>query len=152
MTHRTADSLDPPTQFDPQGASEYGLFIGGAWHPRARRIDVRNPFDGARVATIAAGTPADVSAAVASAAAALETEFPMHARYDVLMRLADRVELARDAYADTIAREGSKTIREAEREPQRAASILRLAAEEARRQAGETLPFESRPGSENRVG
>ena len=48
--------------------------------------------------------------------------------------------------------EGSKTIREARREPPRAATILRLAAEEGRRLAGETLPFDSREGSENRVG
>src|SRR5262249_61960367 len=52
----------------------------------------------------------------------------------------------------TIALEGSKTIREARREPPRAAAILRLSADEGRRLAGETLPFDTRPGSESRVG
>src|SRR5207237_3191246 len=41
---------------------------------------------------------------------------------------------------------------ESQREPRRAANSLRLAAEEARRLAGETLPFDSRAGSEHRVG
>ena len=68
------------------------------------------------------------------------------------MEAADRLEAQQDVYARTIAREGSKTIREARREPVRAANVLRLAAEEARRIVGETLPFDSRVGSENRVG
>jgi glyceraldehyde-3-phosphate dehydrogenase (NADP+) len=76
----------------------------------------------------------------------------MHQRYDVLMRAADLVEEHQDAYALDIGREGSKTIREARREPKRSAMILRLAAEEGRRLHGETLPFDIRPGSENRIG
>jgi glyceraldehyde-3-phosphate dehydrogenase (NADP+) len=134
------------------GAEPYGLLVGGEWRRGAAGVDVRNPFDGAPVAVITAGTPADVVAAVTAASAALAVEFPAHARYEVLMRAADRIDAARDDYAWAIAREGSKTIREALREPVRAAAILRLAAEEGRRLAGETLPFDSRAGSENRVG
>ena len=126
--------------------------IGGQWTRRSADIDVRNPFDGERVAVVTAGRPEDVEAAVSAAEEALGHDFPSHARYDVLMRAADRIEAAQDEYAWAIAREGSKTIREARREPPRAATILRLAAEEGRRLAGETLPFDSRAGSENRVG
>jgi glyceraldehyde-3-phosphate dehydrogenase (NADP+) len=133
-------------------AEPYGLFIGGAWIPSARSIEVNNPFDGHRVASIAEGTASDVDAAVAAAAASLAEEFPLHARYDVLQRAAARIEARQADYAWAIAEEGSKTIREARREPPRAAAILRLAAEEGRRLAGETLPFDSRPGSEHRVG
>jgi glyceraldehyde-3-phosphate dehydrogenase (NADP+) len=130
----------------------FGLFIGGAWVRRSAAIDVTNPFDGQRIATIAAATREDVAAAVDAATAALAVEFPLHARYDVLLRAAARVDAHADAYAYAIAAEGSKTIREARREPRRAAAILRLAAEEGRRLAGETLPFDSAAGSENRVG
>jgi glyceraldehyde-3-phosphate dehydrogenase (NADP+) len=132
--------------------STHQLFIGGRWVPGHGVIEVRNPFDQALVATVADGSPADVAAATAAAEASLATEFPAHARYEVLMRAAERIAAQQDAYAWTIAREGSKTIREARREPPRAANILRLAAEEGRRIAGETLPFDSRVGSENRVG
>jgi glyceraldehyde-3-phosphate dehydrogenase (NADP+) len=130
----------------------YDLFIGGQWVPRVARVPVSNPFDGRPVASVAAGTVEDVRQAVGAAEAALATPFPSHARYDVLMRAADRIAARQEEYAARIAAEGSKTIVEARREPPRAAAILRLAAEEARRLAGETLPFDSRPGSEDRVG
>jgi glyceraldehyde-3-phosphate dehydrogenase (NADP+) len=137
---------------DLAAAEPFGLLIGGRWLRRSADIEIRNPFDGERVAVVTAGNTGDIDAAVSAADAALAHEFPAHARYDVLMRAADRIDVAQDEYAWAIAREGSKTIREARREPPRAATILRLAAEEGRRLAGETLPFDSREGSENRVG
>jgi glyceraldehyde-3-phosphate dehydrogenase (NADP+) len=144
---RRAGPSDPPIVAGP-----FGLFIGGEWVHRSRSFDVSNPFDTRRVATIAAGTPEDVAAAVGAAKASLAIDFPLHARCDMLMRAAARIDARQDEYAQVIALEGSKTIREARREPPRAAAILRLAAEEARRLAGETLPFDSSAGSENRVG
>jgi glyceraldehyde-3-phosphate dehydrogenase (NADP+) len=129
-----------------------GLFVGGEWITRDQSLEVKNPFDGRRVAAVARATAEDARAAVSAAEASLAHDFPLHARYEVLMRAADRIEAGQTAYAEAIAREGSKSIREARREPARAAAILRLSAEEGRRLAGETLPFDSRPGSENRVG
>jgi glyceraldehyde-3-phosphate dehydrogenase (NADP+) len=129
-----------------------GVFIDGRWCDRPRTLEVRNPFDGALVAQVAAASVEDVAAAVAAAAHALSTPFPAHARHTVLMDAAARIEARQDEYAWTIAREGSKAIREARREPPRAANILRLSAEESRRLAGETLPFDSRAGSDNRRG
>jgi glyceraldehyde-3-phosphate dehydrogenase (NADP+) len=115
-------------------------------------IEVRNPFDGRVVGTVPDATVEEVERAVRRAAEAARQDWPAHARYDVLMRTADLVERHAGDYARTIAEEGSKAIREAQREPIRSANILRLCAEEARRIAGETLPFDSRAGSENRVG
>lgn len=148
----TSPAPSPPDQLARTRAPAYGLLIGDTWVQRTPTTEVRNPFDGHLVATIAAGTRDDVAAAVGAAAAAAAVPFPAHARYDVLMRAADRIDTAGDAYADAIAQEGSKTLREARREPPRAATILRLSAAEARRPGGEALPFDSRPGSENRVG
>ncbi|HWF83915.1 MAG TPA: aldehyde dehydrogenase family protein [Vicinamibacterales bacterium] len=136
----------------PTAVDEYGLFIGGAWVRRPATVEVTNPFDGRRVATITSASRDDVEAAVTAAKASLTIDFPLHVRYDVLMRTAARIDARQETYARGIAQEGSKTIREARREPGRAATILRLAAVEGRRVAGETLPFDSRPGSENRVG
>src|SRR5438132_1235365 len=45
----------------------YGLLIGGEWLRRSRAIEVRNPFDGERVATVAVASPDDVRAAVGAA-------------------------------------------------------------------------------------
>jgi glyceraldehyde-3-phosphate dehydrogenase (NADP+) len=133
-------------------ARDYELLVDGVWRRSADTIDVVNPFDGERVARIASATPADATGAIDAAHEALATPFPAHARYDILMRAADRVEAQQEEYAWAIASEGSKTIREARREPPRAATILRLCAAEARQISGQTLPFDSRPGSENRVG
>lgn len=141
-------------QMEPRGvvAERSGMLIGPAWVSRDETIEVRNPFDGRLIDSVPRGTAADVQAAIEAAGAALDVEFPAHARYEVLMRAAARIDERQDAYARTIALEGSKTIREARREPPRAATIFRFAAEEARRLDGRTLAFDSRVGSENRVG
>lgn len=131
---------------------DYELLVDGVWRRTAEAIDVVNPFGGERVARIASATSADALSAVDAAHRALATPLPAHVRHDVLMRAADRVEARQDEYAWAIASEGSKTIREARREPPRAATILRLCAAEARQISGRTLPFDIRPGSENRVG
>jgi glyceraldehyde-3-phosphate dehydrogenase (NADP+) len=128
------------------------MYLAGEWVTRERQIEVRNPFDGRLVGTVPSGTDEDIKIAVANAKASLKDDFPLHARCDVLMSAADRIESHGDEYSWTIAFEGSKTIVEARREPPRAAQILRLAAEEGRRLGGETLPFDSRAGSENREG
>jgi glyceraldehyde-3-phosphate dehydrogenase (NADP+) len=143
----------PARSADPQpDAVAWRMLVAGEWREGSRTIEVRNPLDRRLVATVPRGTAADVEAAVGAATAALAQAFPTHARYDVLTRAAALVEQRQDEYARTIAAEGSKTIREARREPPRAATILRLCAEEGRRLAGETLPFDTRPGSESRVG
>jgi len=135
-----------------QARQPVGLFIAGAWVRRSTVIEVRNSFDGQLIDIVSAGAPADIRDAITAAEDSLGRDFPTHARYSVLMRAAARIEEQQDEYARTIAGEGSKTIREARREPPRAANILRLCAEEGRRIAGETLPFDSRAGSENRIG
>ena len=128
------------------------LLIGGTWRPTDARVEVRNSFADDVVGTVAAGQPRDIADAVAAGVAAQEDGFPAHARYDVLMRAADLIDANAEAYAQDLAAEGHKMIREARREPPRSANVLRLAAEEGRRLAGETLPFDIKPGSETRQG
>jgi glyceraldehyde-3-phosphate dehydrogenase (NADP+) len=119
---------------------------------RSATIEIRNPFDGDVIGVVPSATVDDVRRAIADAVEALRSDFPLIARCDVLMKAAQLVEARKEEYSRIIALEGSKTIRESQREPVRTAQLLRLAAEEARRLTGQTLPFESRPGSENRVG
>jgi glyceraldehyde-3-phosphate dehydrogenase (NADP+) len=128
------------------------MLIDGEWRSRDEVIEVRNPFDGRLVDAVPRGRAADVHDAIAAAVRAVAEPWPVHVRCEVLTRAAARIDADLDGYARTIALEGSKTIREARREPVRCATLLRLAAEEGRRLAGETLPFDSRVGSENRVG
>ncbi|MFT4603825.1 MAG: glyceraldehyde-3-phosphate dehydrogenase (NADP+) [Rhodothermales bacterium] len=114
--------------------------------------EVRNPYDQELVGTVPQQSADDVRAAVGRAGASLEVAFPAHERYRVLMAASHLLDDASDEVAELLAREGSKTIREARNEPPRSAEILRLAADAARRIQGQTLPFDVKPGSENRRG
>jgi len=139
----------PRTPFDPHHAM---MFIGGTPTDSAERHTVRNPFDGSLVGSVPVASSNGVRAAIDAAHRSLGVDFPLHARCALLEAIADLVEQDAESYARLIAQEGSKTIREARREPPRSATILRLCAEAGRRLTGETLPFDSRPGSENRIG
>ncbi len=143
--------LAPETDVS-ESALPQEILVGGTWTRRLPCIEVRNPFDGQLAGLISSGTAEDVREAVDRAVASLALDFPSHARYEVLQRAAARIDAQAEEYARDIAAEGSKTIREARREPPRAANLLRLSAEEGRHINGETLPFDSRAGSENRVG
>ena len=135
--------------FNPHHAK---MILGGVFGESAERINIQNPYDGSVVGSVPLASPDDVRAAIAAAHHSLSVEFPLHERCALLMKAADLIEHDAESYAQLIAAEGSKTIREARSEPLRSATILRLSAEAARRLTGETLPFDSRPGSENRVG
>ena len=70
----------------------------------------------------------------------------------MLFKTAAIVQGRLEEFAATIAREGSKTIREARKEARRCVNTLTISAEEAKRIQGETIPFDSFPGGEKRVG
>jgi glyceraldehyde-3-phosphate dehydrogenase (NADP+) len=68
------------------------------------------------------------------------------------MNTAGIIKKNQEEFAHIICSERGKTIREARKEVSRAINTITISAEEARRIVGETLPFDSVPGSENRVG
>jgi len=83
------------------------MLIDGEWIGRDDTLSVANPFDGRLVDTVPRGRAEDVDAAVAAAARAADRPWPTHARYDVLMRAAARLDADLAGYARTIALEGS---------------------------------------------
>jgi len=119
-----------------------------------RVIEVTDPEDGSLVAAVPRATRSDVHVAIsrAIAAAGPARKLPAHSRMAILHRAAKIVADRNEDFARTISREGVKTIREARREAARCAETLSLCAEEARHLGGETVGFDQRPGSENRVG
>jgi glyceraldehyde-3-phosphate dehydrogenase (NADP+) len=135
-----------------QQPREYKMLLGGEWTARPETISIRNPYSGDVIGVVPSATVDDIRRAIACAEESLKVEFPLLTRADVLTKAASFIEARKDEYARVIALEGSKTIRESQREPVRTANLLRLSAEESKRITGQTLPFESRAGSENRVG
>jgi glyceraldehyde-3-phosphate dehydrogenase (NADP+) len=130
------------------------MLIAGKWVDKKEKIDVKNPYDGSVIDTVPDGDAKDVDRAIAAAEEGyrINRKLPVHERIRILLGAARIVEENSENFARTIATEGSKTIREARKEVMRAVQTMTISAEEARRIVGETIPFDSMPGSENRVG
>lgn len=130
------------------------MIIGGKWEDKEEKIDVLNPFDSKAFDTVPRGTAEDVDRAISIAQKGFEInrDMPVHKRISILKKAVHEMIKRQDELAETIATEGSKTIKEATKEVGRAINTMTISAEEARRINGETIPFDSAEGSENRVG
>jgi glyceraldehyde-3-phosphate dehydrogenase (NADP+) len=130
------------------------MLIGEKWVDKDEKIEVRNPYNNELIDTVPAGDKEDVEAAIEAAEEGfrINRDLPVHRRISVLYRAAEIIRSRQEEFARTIATEGSKTIREARKEASRCIDTITISAEEARRIVGETIPFDSRIGSENRVG
>ena len=118
------------------------------------RIVVSNPFDGCEVGSVADMLPEAAPALLQAASDGARTcrALSRQERSRVLDACADLVEQDRTAFAALIVAETGKTIRQATKEVARCVNTLRLSADEARRSAGEVIPFDAYAGSENRQG
>lgn len=130
------------------------MYFAGKWVGREQTIEVRDPQDNSMIDTVPAASAEDMLQCIEEAkdGAKIAATMAVHERMTVIYKAADYIEANKEKYASTIAREGSKTIREATKEVARCIQTLRISAEEARRIHGETIPFDQMPGSENRVG
>ncbi len=130
------------------------MLLADQWVDREKTIDVRDPFDDSLIDTVPAATVDDVEIALAAADAARATARAMSTfeRSQILLATAEIVADNLDDFAETIAREGSKTIKEARGEARRTVNTLTISGEEAKRLLGETIPFDSFPGGEQRRG
>jgi acyl-CoA reductase-like NAD-dependent aldehyde dehydrogenase len=116
--------------------------------------DVTSPFDG-RVIGAVSLTESTAGKAVIETArigARKARALSRNARGKILDGAATEIEKRNEEFAQTIVSEAGKTIRQARKEVLRAVNTLRLSAAEARRNAGEVIPFDSYEGSEDRTG
>lgn len=130
------------------------MLIGENWVDKDKKIDVRNPYNDEFIDTIPSGDVADVKAAFKAAEEGfkINRNLAVHQRISILYKTAQIIQNRQEDFARVIATEGSKTIKEARKEVSRCIDTITISAEEARRVVGETIPFDSREGSENRVG
>lgn len=123
-------------------------------HAAANNIAVTCPFDGALIGTVTE-TPATAIDSLLERArigAALSNALPRHSRSAILEGAASLLFKDLEAFAILISREAGKTIRQARKEVTRCINTLKLSAEEAKRGAGEVIPFDAYEGSDNRFG
>lgn len=130
------------------------MLLGGKWRDKGKKIEVKDPFDDSLVDTVPRANKEDVECAFESAVEGFKEikQFPGHKRSQILYQTASLVSENLEDFAQIIAKEGSKTIREARKEVSRCINTLTVSAEEAKRILGETIPFDSFPGGENRRG
>jgi glyceraldehyde-3-phosphate dehydrogenase (NADP+) len=130
------------------------MLLDGEWVDREEKIEVRDPFDDSVIDTVPSATDMDVERALEASVRGFEIARKMSVfdRAQVLFKTAAIVSENLEDFAVIIAREGSKTIREARKEASRCVNTLMVSAEESKRILGETIPFDSFPGGENRRG
>ncbi|HWK23862.1 MAG TPA: aldehyde dehydrogenase family protein [Ureibacillus sp.] len=130
------------------------MLLAGDWVTGSEMIDVENPQDGEIIAQVPAATKEDALLAIQEGVkgAEIASRLSTFERMRILNNAANWIEERQSLFAETIATEGSKTIREARKEVKRCIETLRISAEEARRIHGETIPFDQMEGNQNRVG
>jgi glyceraldehyde-3-phosphate dehydrogenase (NADP+) len=130
------------------------MFLAGEWVSRDKSIEVLDPQDHSLITTVPAANERDVIYTIEEAKKGVKiaADLSTHERIAILHRAADWIFENKERYATTIAREGSKTIKEARKEVLRCIETLRISAEEARRINGETISFDQMQGSEDRIG
>ncbi len=127
------------------------MFVAGRWLDKAAKIEVRNPFDDSVVDTVPKADGGDVEAALAGAVegARIMRAMPAYERYRLLSKAASLMRSRQVDLARTLTLEEGKVLREATAEVSRAAEVIELSAEEAKRIGGEVLPLD---GASNGAG
>lgn len=117
-------------------------------------IPVINPFTGEDIGSVPLATPEDVIVAgqIVMQGARECGSLSKLQRSRILFTAAESIKIRRDEFARMIVMEAGKTITQARKEVDRCINTLTLSAEEAKRHNGETIPFDSYEGSENRQG
>jgi len=130
------------------------MLIDSKWIEKEKKIAVYDPYDNSLIDYVPEGSIKDAKKAIDAAEKGFKTakNMTVYERAEVLFKTAKLISERIDEFAEIIAREGSKTITEARGEAKRCTNTLTVAAEEAKRVLGETIPFDSFPGGEKRKG
>jgi glyceraldehyde-3-phosphate dehydrogenase (NADP+) len=116
-------------------------------------VEVTHPYDGRVVGRTTWATPDQVEAAVAGAAAVADeaAALPAYVRAAALDHVSRRLAERRDEVAALITAENGKPLKWARTEADRAVSVFRWAAEEARRLSGSLQRLDTDPGGTGRL-
>jgi acyl-CoA reductase-like NAD-dependent aldehyde dehydrogenase len=130
------------------------MLIGGREVEGERAIPVLNPFDGSEIDTVPAASEEQVDHALSTAVegARIMERMSRFDRAEILARASRMVGERIEELALTMASEVGKTLREARGEISRTVQTLAVSAEEARRLAGEVVPFDGAPTGKDRFG
>jgi len=133
---------------------EYKLFIDGQWVDGGPLTEVQNKYTGQVIGALPTARREDVDRAIAAAerAAPIMAEMPAHKRSEILSHAAALIRERKEDIARTIAAEAGKALKYARIEVDRAITTFTIAAEEAKRLHGETVPLDAVPAGEGYFG
>lgn len=137
-----------------QEAPTYGYFLQGTWHTNTSSYELRSPYSGALIAHVHRAGPEQLEAATQAAQAAFSQtkQLPTHERTRILRAIADGISARSEEFAQTIAQEAAKPIKQARVEVGRSIFTFAQAAEEASRIHGELLTLDAHPNGVGRQG
>lgn len=115
------------------------MFLDGRLRPSAAQIKVISPWDGQVVGTVPDDSAADLDDAIRAISSSWRP-LPAADRAAVLRAVAESLRQRVDEFAVLISRESGVCIRETRREVARACANLDVAAAEAERLRGESIP------------
>lgn len=129
------------------------FYVAGTPAHGTGEVAVTHPFDGRAVGATTWATDEQVEAAVAAAAsvAAEAAALPAHVRAAALDHVSRRLAERRQEIAELITAENGKPLKWALIEADRAVSVFRWAAEEARRFSGDLQRLDTDPGGAGRM-
>lgn len=133
---------------------DYQLLINGEWVGSGPTLEVKNKYSGATVGFLPTASREDLHKAIDAAERAedIMADMPAYQRAEILLRTAALLRARADDLAKTIAAEAGKALKFARAEVDRAASTFTIAAEEAKRIHGETIPLDAVPAGEGYFG
>jgi acyl-CoA reductase-like NAD-dependent aldehyde dehydrogenase len=133
---------------------EYKLLIDGRWLSGGDQLEVINKYTQEVFAVVPVARQEEVDAAITAArrAARLMADMPAYRRAEMLARSAVLIAKRKEELAETIAIEAGKALKYARVEVDRAVSTFTIAAEEAKRVHGETIPLDAVPAGEGYFG
>lgn len=133
---------------------EYKLLIDGQWIEGGSDLEVKNKYNGDVIGIIPTSRREDLDAAIAAAERAedMMADMPAYKRAEILLKTAVLLRERADDLAKTIAAEAGKALKFARAEVERTASTFTIAAEEAKRLHGETIPLDAVPAGEGYFG
>jgi acyl-CoA reductase-like NAD-dependent aldehyde dehydrogenase len=129
------------------------LLCGKEWID-GEAMEVRSPWDHGLVGRVTIATRADARQAVQHAVASMRRTraLPRWKRREILEDIAVSLIEQKERFAQLIAAEAGKPIRQARVEVDRSILTFKTAAEEAGRLGGETIPLDLTEGNEGRWG
>jgi acyl-CoA reductase-like NAD-dependent aldehyde dehydrogenase len=117
------------------------IYLAGQWVETGESFEVRSPYSGETVATVARAGANEARRAIDAAEQAMREQLPPWRRADILEGVTQLLREHGEELARTICAEAGKPLKAARVEAARAVNTYGLSAAEARRLTGESIPI-----------